>query len=268
MVPEPVRVRLELDSHPENVALVRSAVTGMAEALALDPELTADLKTALSEACNNVALHAYDDTNGPMVVELEAGPAGIAAAVIDQGSGITRISGGEDRMGLGLALISATASASEFRRPEGGGTEVRMWFRARDARDLSAELLATSRPVAPPDTERADSEILVSLAPPPVMRYVLGRIVHAVAALAHFSLARLSHLSAANEAISVYVEETAQERVNLAIQSSPRRLTVCTQAPPEDGPATTAALAALAAAVDGLATERDGLRIELVDATS
>ena len=267
MVTEPVKVRLELDSHPENVALVRSAVTGLAEALALDPELTADLKTALSEACNNVALHAYDDGNGPMVVELEASAAGIAAAVIDQGSGITRISGGEDRMGMGLALISATASASEFRRPEGGGTEVRMWFRAHDARDLSQELLATSRPVAPPDAARADSEILISFAPPKVMRFVLGRVVHSLAALAHFSLPRFSHLTAANEAISSYVEGTAQERVDLAIQPSTRRLTVCTEAPPQDGPAIAAALATLAAAVDGLATEHDSLCIELVDAS-
>ena len=66
-------VRLDLDSRPETLTLVRGALGGVADQLALDPELLDDLKTAVSEACNNVVMHAYDDdTPGPLEVLLFA----------------------------------------------------------------------------------------------------------------------------------------------------------------------------------------------------
>jgi serine/threonine-protein kinase RsbW len=102
---ERARVRFQLESHPENVALVRSALSSLGEALALSEELVSDLKTAISEACNNVALHAYGTSSGPMIVEIDATDVGVSVRVVDHGTGITRISGGEDRMGLGLAVI-------------------------------------------------------------------------------------------------------------------------------------------------------------------
>jgi serine/threonine-protein kinase RsbW len=226
VIKEPVTVRLELESHPENVALVRSALTGIAEALGLGEELTADLKTALSEACNNVALHAYDGGSGPMIVEIDASRDGVSAAVVDRGSGITRISGGEDRMGLGLAVISALASSSEFRHPEGGGTEVRMWFRKpgnhgaeEGGGGLSAHRFQTS-----PSEDRGDNEILVSFAPPTIVRFVLGRMVQSLAASSHFSITKISDLRVANEAIAGYIECAADDEVTLAISTSIRRL--------------------------------------------
>ena len=59
-------VRLELDSRPETLTLVRGVLAGVAELIGLDPELLDDLKTAVSEACNNVVMHAYDGVAGPL----------------------------------------------------------------------------------------------------------------------------------------------------------------------------------------------------------
>ena len=55
-------VSLRLPARPENVAVVRQALTGLGDAYDLDPDLLGDVKTAVTEACNNVVLHAYAET--------------------------------------------------------------------------------------------------------------------------------------------------------------------------------------------------------------
>jgi serine/threonine-protein kinase RsbW len=67
-------VRLSLSNRPENVLVVRQALTGVAGSLGLDAIETNDLNTAVTEACNNVVLHAYEGDPGPMWFELKAGP--------------------------------------------------------------------------------------------------------------------------------------------------------------------------------------------------
>ena len=52
-------VRLRLESRPQTLTIVRGMLGGVAELLSIDPELLDDLKTSVSEACNNVVLHAY-----------------------------------------------------------------------------------------------------------------------------------------------------------------------------------------------------------------
>ena len=48
-------VRLQLESSPETLTLVRGALGGMAELLSLDVELLDDLKTTVSEAWQSLA---------------------------------------------------------------------------------------------------------------------------------------------------------------------------------------------------------------------
>ena len=47
----------------------------------------ADLKTVVTEACNNVVLHAYDDVPGPMRVTAEPGEGELEIEVADEGNG-------------------------------------------------------------------------------------------------------------------------------------------------------------------------------------
>jgi anti-sigma regulatory factor (Ser/Thr protein kinase) len=58
----PSHLRLNLRSRPENVLVVRQALTGLAQALRLDAVETNDLNTAVTEAANNVVMHAYGAT--------------------------------------------------------------------------------------------------------------------------------------------------------------------------------------------------------------
>jgi len=53
-------IRLSLSNRPENVALVRQMLAGVAEAVGLDGNDLNDISTAATEACNNVVLHAYE----------------------------------------------------------------------------------------------------------------------------------------------------------------------------------------------------------------
>jgi serine/threonine-protein kinase RsbW len=50
---------LRLNSRPDSASLVRAALSALAEPLFLRPEQLSDLKTAISEACNNAVDHAY-----------------------------------------------------------------------------------------------------------------------------------------------------------------------------------------------------------------
>ena len=81
-------VRLSLPNRPENVLIVRQALTGVAECLGLDAIDTNDINTAVTEACNNVVMHAYADREGPLEVELYTLADAITVVVRDHGEGM------------------------------------------------------------------------------------------------------------------------------------------------------------------------------------
>ena len=55
----PPNVHLRLSNRPENVMLVRQLLAGVGETVDLDASDLYDIKVAVTEACNNVVLHAY-----------------------------------------------------------------------------------------------------------------------------------------------------------------------------------------------------------------
>lgn len=123
-----VRLRLELASVPDSVALVRSVVRTVARAAGVDNALEDDMRTAISEACNNSVLHAYGRTPGPLIFSLTVRNDAIEAVVRDHGCGIRPATGGSRGLGMGVSLINSLADRAEFESSE-IGTEVRMLFR-------------------------------------------------------------------------------------------------------------------------------------------
>src|SRR5579875_2585370 len=122
-------VHLRLESTPETLTLVRGVLGALSELLALDAELLDDLKTAISEACNNVVLHAYGGESGPLEVALAVSGSAIEAVVTDEGAGIPELADPEEGVhGVGLPLIKALTQDVAFSRAAAGGTEVRMAF--------------------------------------------------------------------------------------------------------------------------------------------
>jgi serine/threonine-protein kinase RsbW len=131
MTEEPV-VRLELPARPEGVGVVRQALVGVADGLAIDASVLSDAKMAVTEACTNAVVHAYDDGSGHLEVEMLADADALTVVVRDRGAGIQPRANrtGSTALGLGLPLIAALSDAFEVRGGPGAGTEVRMTFRS------------------------------------------------------------------------------------------------------------------------------------------
>lgn len=184
-------VHAELESQPESVALIRAMLTGAVELLEYETSLINDMNTAVSEACNNVVLHAYEGSTGPMVVHLEACADGVEVSVRDRGAGFRRASGSEDRLGTGIALISALADRAEFFSAPDGGTEVRIAFARRPG---GGQPCPAGGQGECPEALPCDSpeEVLVTLSPMALLPGVLGRMMRLLAARARFSLERFS----------------------------------------------------------------------------
>ena len=137
----PPEVLLTMPARPEGVAVVRQALAGMADALDFEPSVLADMKMAVTEACTNVVVHAYEEKAGVLEVEMLADESGVTIVVRDHGAGIQpRPARSEPpALGLGLPLIAALSDSFELRGSAGQGTEVRMTFAYahNDDRDAS-----------------------------------------------------------------------------------------------------------------------------------
>jgi anti-sigma regulatory factor (Ser/Thr protein kinase) len=216
-------VSLELDSRPQSVTLVRSALSGLGEQLGLGAELLDDLRTAVSEACNNVVMHAYRDGVGPLVVLVGITPDRIDVVVRDHGTGIQRVSAAEDRMGVGLAVISALADRAEFLTGAEGGTDVNMSFNRGGPSEPLVNGVSALAWDGPPMTLTGD--VVLSLSPVSILGDVFGRLARAAAAGSHFSVDRFSDLYPITDALAAYAEQSGTEGpLTCSISASSRRL--------------------------------------------
>lgn len=223
-------VRLELTSRPEAARLVRSMSTAAGETLRFDPELLNDVNTAVTEACNNVILHAYADGPGPMSVELRANPGAVVVRVCDQGRGIGQTMPDQEGLKVGLALMSAVADWAEFINVPDGGTEVRLSFRPPAARPGS---------IWPADQQSTDGsaswqaelhsgltgDVVLTVSPVPLLAPVLGRIGRALAPSAGFSLQRCSDVFLLSDALGAHAERAADSTsISVALGARDQRL--------------------------------------------
>src|SRR3954454_15978802 len=121
-------IELTLPARAENVAVVRHAIGGLGEALDLDPQTLSDVKLAVTEACTNVVVHAYDGAEGPMQVAAEIAPDHLTVTVRDEGRGIVPRPDSPG-LGLGLPLIATLTESLELGKDDRQRTEVRMSFK-------------------------------------------------------------------------------------------------------------------------------------------
>lgn len=184
---------------PENVAVVRHAVAGLAERMGMGEPTLGDLKTVVTEACMNAVVHAYGDAEpGPLEVEATPEQDGLTVTVRDFGAGI-RPNPGDDRQSLriGLTLIAALSSSFSISGGLGQGTEVRMHLLLDPAGgNGDAPKLTAGAPPTPSAT--ADLKIDGSELVGPVLERVIG----ALAARHPIGIDRLSDLLLLADALS------------------------------------------------------------------
>jgi anti-sigma regulatory factor (Ser/Thr protein kinase) len=195
-------IQLRLPAKAENVALVRQLLSGVADVLPVEPVVLADMKTAVTEACNNVVLHAYPDGHGTLIVEASPAPEIVTVIVRDTGLGMQprSIEPDEPSLGLGLPLIASLSDRFEIRGGAGLGIEVQMKFSVDDEADLDEN----GRPLRVPATSEPefDNAAGVTITPGPMMAPVLGRLAAMIASRADFPLDRLSEAVLVTDAIS------------------------------------------------------------------
>lgn len=125
-------LELSLPARAENIALIRHAFGALGEALAIDEQLLADMRLAVTEACANVVVHAYADREpGPLEVDVTIHDHKLVVIVRDEGPGIVPHPGSPG-LGLGLPLIASLAESVKLGRDERERTEVRMTFALPD----------------------------------------------------------------------------------------------------------------------------------------
>jgi anti-sigma regulatory factor (Ser/Thr protein kinase) len=140
-------VRLDLPARPEGVGVVRQALTGVADGLALDRAVLSDAKMAVTEACTNAVVHAYPGASGRLGVEMYADEVQLTVVVRDAGSGLSDEGDGSDgALGLGIPLIQALSDTFALHGAPGQGTEVRMGFLYERQADPAAENPITGGP--------------------------------------------------------------------------------------------------------------------------
>jgi serine/threonine-protein kinase RsbW len=212
----PPALALRLAARAENVAIVRQAVAALGETARLQGSAIADLKTAVSEACMNAAVHAYEDVDGPLEVSASLGADGIWISVRDEGVGFrprpAETEGG--RLRLGLPLIAALSDSFEIGGAPGRGTQVRIHKRSH------------------PEIERAESE-RTEAAPETALDFsadapvqpVLARVLGALAARANLSIDRLSDMLMLCDAIAAEAPADAHgEHLSITVADFAGRL--------------------------------------------
>jgi serine/threonine-protein kinase RsbW len=186
-------LRLVLPARPENVAVVRHAVAGLAEAVDMVPGQVADLKTVVTEACMNAVVHAYEEDPGPIEVDAFRDRDALVVVVRDKGAGIRpRADTARESLRLGLPLIAALSTSFEISGGLERGTVVTMRMQ------LSPN---GSRP-SPAAAANAAPGTAISMPAGDLVAPVLSRIISIFAVRANFSVDRLSDAMLLGDAIS------------------------------------------------------------------
>lgn len=129
-------MNLRFSARSINESFARTAVSAFV--MELDPTITelSDIKTAVSEAVTNCIVHAYPDKEGDVYINVRITEVGkVIIKVRDKGCGIEDVkkameplftTGGEDRAGLGFAVMQSFMDKMSVRSGVSKGTTVTM----------------------------------------------------------------------------------------------------------------------------------------------
>jgi serine/threonine-protein kinase RsbW/stage II sporulation protein AB (anti-sigma F factor) len=218
-------MRLVLPARSENVSLVRHALAGLAEAAGMDDAGIADVRAVATEACVNVAVHAYDEGEaGALEVVASIADGSFEIIVRDFGHGFRpRVApaGAEQSLRLGLPLIATLASSFELRGNPGGGTELRMAL----ALPIEEEPGTPGPPPARVAEPREDT--VVSIGDADLAGLVVSRVLSSLGVRADLSVDKLSDAILLGDAIAGGAPDGFVDgRVQVAVSDQPGAIAV------------------------------------------
>ena len=129
-------MNINFSARSVNESFARSVVSAFV--MSLDPTIAelSDIKTAVSEAVTNCIVHAYPEQKGKVYISAKITQAGkVVIKVRDTGRGIEDVkqameplftTGGEDRAGLGFAVMQSFMDKVSVRSKLSKGTVVTM----------------------------------------------------------------------------------------------------------------------------------------------
>lgn len=122
-------------SKSANESFVRSVVSAFASQLDPTVEEISDIKTSVSEAVTNCIVHAYRDEIGKIYINCEIADNLLTVKIRDRGVGIENVdkameplytTAGDERAGLGFAVMQSFMDSIRVRSAVGKGTTVVM----------------------------------------------------------------------------------------------------------------------------------------------
>lgn len=126
-------IKIVMPSKSANESFARVAVSAFVSRFDPTVEELNDIKTAVSEAVTNCIVHAYRDTIGKIYITVAADDLNIKIKIRDYGCGIENVkqameplftTGGEERAGLGFAVMESFCDKLRVRSTPGKGTTV------------------------------------------------------------------------------------------------------------------------------------------------
>jgi len=117
---------LVLGATADNIRTARHAVSDFLADHGCADDVLHDVRLAVSEACANVVLHAYDGL-AEFEIDVTVRHPTAVITVRDHGRGLGAMSPGP-HFGVGLRIMTEVADRIRFSEPPDGGTQVSLTF--------------------------------------------------------------------------------------------------------------------------------------------
>ena len=134
-------MKLTLESRSSNESFARVAVAAFVAQLDPTIEELNDIRTCVSEAVTNCIVHAYKEALGKIYITVSLSDNAVVTVKIrDKGCGIADVkqameplftTGGDERAGLGFAVMESFSDKVSVRSKQGVGTTVTIQKRIR-----------------------------------------------------------------------------------------------------------------------------------------
>ncbi len=137
-------MKLIIPSVSANESFARIAIGTFIARFDPTVEELCDIKTAVSEAVTNCIVHAYKETVGKIYITVSAEKSTVKIRIRDYGCGIENVekameplftTGGEERAGLGFAVMGTFTDKLKVRSTVGKGTTVTMQKKLQSEND-------------------------------------------------------------------------------------------------------------------------------------